>query len=326
MSILDRKDARLLFTMDFHSRMSLSQLGRQLGMSKQTIKYRLEKLEKRNIIQGYYADINASKLGMSIYLVYLEFSKISPEQEIKFSEHLSQQEAVGVNASIQGRWNYCFGIWASSITHFKQTYETIMESYEQFVKSKTIMIETDFYYFKPKPLLEEKNEEEIIMTGSIQTHKLDMIDSKILQALAKNARISLINIAQVVDLTASAVKTRIRHLERQKIILGYRVMINYALLGFLHYRVFLHLENSTKKQIAQLITYLKTKKEVISITKTIGYCDLEFRAVVRDIQEFFSLITALRNTFTIIKAHDEIIYYGFFDSLNYFPFINSHIN
>ena len=70
---LDIRDRKLLYSMDFYARQPLSQIARSLRISKQALTYRLERLEKENIIQGYYCDINPSKIGLTIYLVYFKF-------------------------------------------------------------------------------------------------------------------------------------------------------------------------------------------------------------------------------------------------------------
>ena len=196
-----------------------------------------------------------------------------------------------------------------------------MKDYEKYVKNKQVVIETDFYYFKPKPILDIKSDEQITMTGDIEGVKLDEIDKKILAQLAKNARISLVELAKIINLTPNAVKERIKSLEKNNIILGYRVFLNYQLLGFLHYRVFLHLENSTEEIERKIIQFLKYHKTCVSITKTIGYCELEFRPIVKDVDEFYKLMEELRNKFSdYLKEYESIIYYKMHDVWNYFPF------
>ena len=317
---LDLTDRKIIYTLDFNSRMPLSQLAKKVGISKQVAKYRLENLVKKGIIKGFYTDINASKLGLEIYMVYFKFHKMTPEIEKKFIEHMCSQESIGVNISVNGKWDYTIDLWASSIMHFKRQYQKIMKDYEKYVKSKQVIIETDFYYFKPKPILGIKSDEQITMTGDIEKVAIDEIDKKILSHLAKNSRVPLVELARIVKLTPNAVKERIRTLEKNGIILGYRVFINYQLLGFLHYRVFLHLENVEEIE-RKIIQFLKYHKTCVSITKTIGYCELEFRPIVKNVDEFYKLMEELRNKFSdYLKEYEPIIYYKMHDVWNYFPF------
>lgn len=317
---LDLIDRKIIYYLDFDARMPLSILAKKLRISKQVAKYRIEHLLKREVIKGFYTDINASKIGLEIYVLYFKFHKMSPEIEKKFIAYMCLQKKVGVNISINGKWDYTICIWAESIMHFKRAYQIMMKDYEKYVKSKQIVIETDFYYFKPKQILDKSSDDQITMTGDIEKIKIDDVDRIILRTLSKDARTSLVDISKNTKLTPNAIKHRIIYLEKNNIILGYRVFINYQKLGFLHYRVFLHLENLTDNVEKKIIQSLKYHKAVVSITKTIGFCELEFRSIVKDVNEFYELMEELRNNFSDnIKEYESIIYYKMHDVWNYFP-------
>ncbi len=318
LALIDRK---IIYELDFNSRMPLTQLAKKLRISKQVAKNRIDNLVKRKIIKGFYTDINASKLGLEVFMVYFKFHKMSPVIEKKFIEYMCGQESVGVNISVNGKWDYTIDIWASNVVEFKKHYNKIMRNYEKYVKNKQIVIETDFYYFKPKQILDKKSNEQISMTGDIEKSELDKFDKKILMHLAKNSRISLVELSEKIHLTPNAIKKRIKILEKKKIILGYRVFIDYQLLGFLHYRVFLHLDNLSEEIEKKIINFLKNHKTCVSITKTIGYCELEFRPICKSVDEFYELMDELRKEFSdYLKEYESIIYSKMRDVWNYFPF------
>jgi len=61
--------------------------------------------------------------------------------------------------------------------------------------------------------------------------QLDRTDTKIIQQLAKNARVSLVDIGKEVNMSRVAVKARIQALEDKGIIEKYSVIINPAKIG-----------------------------------------------------------------------------------------------
>ena len=63
---LDLTDRKIVYALDFASRMSLTQLGKKVGISKEVAKYRLDNLVKKGIIKGFYTDINASTRNNSL--------------------------------------------------------------------------------------------------------------------------------------------------------------------------------------------------------------------------------------------------------------------
>ncbi len=64
-----------------------------------------------------------------------------------------------------------------------------------------------------------------------QNSDIDAVDTKILQALTRDARISVAELARTVGLSAPSVSERIKRLEEAGIITGYRAAINPAALG-----------------------------------------------------------------------------------------------
>jgi len=317
---LSSVDKKLLYELDFQARMPLSVLARKVRTSKQMLLYRFARLQKEGVIQGFYADINPSKLGLIIYILYLKFQHMSPDKEKEFIHFLNTQPRVSANASVQGKWDHSVAIFARDIHEFKKVYERTIGIFEKYIKEKRITIVTDFYYYKPKYLVQnEFKPTEIVMSGPLESVPLDEVDNELLKTLAENARMPLLELGKKVKLTPNAVKARIKSLEKQKVILGYRVMIDHTKLQKLHYRVFFFLENDPTRQ-ETFRAFLAAQPQVISITKTIGYCELECRLLVDNVQEFYELMSAIKAKFTdVLKDFEPILYYKFHKSLNYYP-------
>ena len=61
---------------------------------------------------------------------------------------------------------------------------------------------------------------------------MDLIDSKILEVIQTNARISNAELSRQLDMAPSAVLERVRKLEKNDVILGYDVRLNPRALGY----------------------------------------------------------------------------------------------
>lgn len=310
-------EKKILEGLDFHAREPISTLARRLKMSKQRVAYNIERLEKEGIIQGYYADIDPSKLGVNIYLIYLVFQKIPADKEEAFITHLNNS-LLSVNVSTQGKWDHSFAILARDIYDFKEKYASIMKNYEQYVKDKRVTVVTDFWYYQ-QVFDENDKREHSMMHGPLSKVNLDKIDNKILKALGQNCRTSLLELSEETGLTPNAVRARIKILEKNKVIIGYRVMIDYNKIAKLHYRIFFFLKNDLKRQ-DELRQFLGNIPEVISITKSEGYADIEIRLISKDLDDFHRIITKIRRSFSdIINEYEPLLYYKFHKSLNYYP-------
>lgn len=310
-------EKKILQAMDFHAREPISILARRLKMSKQRVTYNIDNLEKQGVIQGYYADINPSKLGITIYLVYLTFHSMSAEKQESFIKHLNNY-LLSLNVSTQGKWDHSLAIIAKNIYDFREKYSGIMKSYEQYLKDKRITIVTDFWYYQQVFDKFDKRESSKMQEPSNKV-SLDDIDNKILRMLGENCRVSLLDLAEQTKLTPNAVRSRIKSLEKDKVIISYRVMIDYNKIGKLHYRIFFFLKNDIAHQ-DKLREFLADIPEVISITKTEGYADIEIRLITKDLDDFYRIISNIRMSFSeIINEYEPLLYYKFHKSLNYYP-------
>jgi Lrp/AsnC family leucine-responsive transcriptional regulator len=66
---LDPTDMLIVEIMQAEGRLSVSELGRKVGLSQPAASERLKRLEERGIIEGYGARINAAALGLGMMAV-----------------------------------------------------------------------------------------------------------------------------------------------------------------------------------------------------------------------------------------------------------------
>jgi Lrp/AsnC family leucine-responsive transcriptional regulator len=65
-SSLDETDARILGALDAYARLSMSELGRIVGMSAPSVSDRVRRLEATGIIRGFTLDVDTRALGYQI--------------------------------------------------------------------------------------------------------------------------------------------------------------------------------------------------------------------------------------------------------------------
>lgn len=62
---MDKKDEKILIELIKNSRMSFKQLGKKVGLSREVVTYRVNKLIEEKIITDFHSIINIEKLGYS---------------------------------------------------------------------------------------------------------------------------------------------------------------------------------------------------------------------------------------------------------------------
>lgn len=63
---LDATNRRLLAELQEDARLTIAELGRRIGLSSPAVAERLQRLEQRDVIRGYRAEINPRALGLSL--------------------------------------------------------------------------------------------------------------------------------------------------------------------------------------------------------------------------------------------------------------------
>ncbi|MEO1141348.1 MAG: Lrp/AsnC ligand binding domain-containing protein [Pseudomonadota bacterium] len=87
---------------------------------------------------------------------------------------------------------------------------------------------------------------------SLEVEELDAFDIKILEALSRDARISVTNLADEIGLSKTPCHSRLKKLEKSGYILGYRALIDPVKLGLEHIAfVEVKLSDTTAKALGE---------------------------------------------------------------------------
>ena len=73
MEKIDAKDRKILYQLDINSRRSFSQIGKKVGLHKDVVAYRVNKLQEKGIIKGFYTETDDYKLGYIRYRFYFTY-------------------------------------------------------------------------------------------------------------------------------------------------------------------------------------------------------------------------------------------------------------
>lgn len=91
---LDNIDRTLLNALQRDCRVPLQEVSEALGVPKSTVHYRVRKLEKDGIVQGYHAKVNAAELGYDYLAVVLVRARYGPRYREKLGRKLAKTPGV----------------------------------------------------------------------------------------------------------------------------------------------------------------------------------------------------------------------------------------
>lgn len=290
----DNKDLQILSALDCNARVSLTEIGRKTRLSKEVVSYRMKNLVEKGIMKHFYGYIDVARLGFEPMLLYLKCRLATEKTESEIVEYMKNVGNTGAIIKLIGPWDYLIIIWTENMSDYRKIEDEFMKKFGQIIQKKTVAVTAKREKFKHN-FLYSSNEKKSIIIGSRANEKIDKIDSKILCAISKNCRTPLSEVAKDVGLSSVAVKSRLRILEKKRIIAGYSIKINTAYYGFNQFRVFFSISDPLQKE--KLTGYLSMSANIASITEEIGESDIICEIYVKNLKELEDLIEQIKIKF-----------------------------
>src|SRR3989344_3822116 len=297
---LDLKDKRLLYELDLDSRQSFNELGKKLSLSKSSVIYRINNMQKSGIIKQYHTVLDIGKLGYISFRLYIKLQNSTPNKEI-----------VTWIVSVDGDYNIGCLILVKTISEMNVLWKELLKKYVNYLEERQLTIMTKVAYFSRAYLLDLKeNIYEINFITEPRNIDIDDTDKEILKLLAPNARISIIEISRKLKITPKTTINRIKALEQKKIIIGYKTVFNLELLGYQYYKVLFRLHNVVNEKLQQFKRYIKVHPNIVYDDEVLGGDDIEIEVQVKDNNELRALINAIKLKFAdMIKSYKILLFY-----------------
>lgn len=135
---------------------------------------------------------------------------------------------------------------------------------------------------------------------------IDCKDRTILDELEKNARISYTAIAKKLNLTEAAIRKRVKKLEENDIILGYKANVNYKKLGYSN-KIIMGVDTEPKSYL-RVLNILKEVDFVKSLTTSSGDHMIMFEVWVKDMDELKEYLDKVNAIEGVVESCPSIIH------------------
>lgn len=318
---LSVKDRRILSFLDFNARASLSSIAKNVGLSKQSVAYRLNTLRKSGIIRKYYAVINYPLLGCSFFKAYFKLQSLGERDLAEMIQFIKRNERTLWIGEFQGALDLSFSFLAKNSKEFNSFLDSFLDRFNKFVKARNISIVRNLHHFRRGYFWPpDHNPKDVLIKEADEKIELDKTDFRILQILANNARMPTKAIAEQLGLSPNGVKYKIERLIKSKVILCFRVLIDFEKINYLFYKTLLSLQNFSKKRIEEFVGYCKFHPNIVYLLETTGSWDMELEFEVKSIEEYHKTMREINNKFADLIGSSEPLLVFKEHELNYFPF------
>jgi len=138
---LDEIDQNILIHLQENARISMTELGKKIGLSTPATNERVKKLEEKEVIKGYKAIINPEKLNKNV----TAFILFDTKQGQKFKDFCKEQPEVVECHRLAGQFSYLVKVVTESV----KLLEEFIDASLRFGEPTTLVKLSSVVEYKP---------------------------------------------------------------------------------------------------------------------------------------------------------------------------------
>lgn len=295
---IDLKDRKILYQLDLNCRQSNTQIGTKVGLKKDVVAYRIKRMQEEGVIRNFWTAINTFKLGYTVFRIYINFQYVSSQIKEKIIQHFVNYRNVWAVISVKAEIDFDVIIWVKDAYEFYRFWSETLDKFEDYFAKYTFSIYIEAFNYKSSYLLPEIDDSDRLMyrtTCGGKPVEIDKIDYQILNEIAVNARIPLIDLAEKLGCSSQTINYRIKNLIKHGVIEAFRVNVGLPKLGLHKHKLDIYLKDH--KQRNAIWDYLKAKSYCDTLDVAIGWCDLEFELIVEDVDKLSQIMDEIHSKF-----------------------------
>ncbi|MGG0738230.1 Lrp/AsnC family transcriptional regulator [Niallia taxi] len=138
---MDEIDQNILIHLQENARISMTELGKKIGLSTPATNERVKKLEEKEVIKGYRAIINPEKLNKNV----TAFILFDTKQGQKFKDFCKEQPEVVECHRLAGQYSYLVKVVTESV----KLLEEFIDASLRFGEPTTLVKLSSVVEYKP---------------------------------------------------------------------------------------------------------------------------------------------------------------------------------
>jgi Lrp/AsnC family leucine-responsive transcriptional regulator len=198
-----------------------------------------------------------------------------------------------------GEFDLDIVLWVEDFNEFYRFWNNTLEHFGNYFGHQTISTLNNVLAYKKSFLLPDAqkstNREFYRLSSGGDTFKIDEVDYQLLNTIAMNARIPLIDLAAKLKCSSQTTSYRINNLLKKDIIKAFRVSIDISKLGLEKFGISIYLKDHSKKRLIQ--DYIKDNPNLEYIDEAIGWADIQFELIVENMNKLLQITDEFNSKF-----------------------------
>jgi Lrp/AsnC family transcriptional regulator, leucine-responsive regulatory protein len=153
----DETDKKILKVLNKEARKSIADISRITGIQRDSVMYRIQRMEKEKLILHYHAVLDPTLLNYPIYnFVIFELIYISEKEQNHFLAYLKSHKNVTYIVKMSGRWDLTINMVAKNLKEFDSIITEIRMKFSHIIKDyQTASIIEELKYDDMVELIED---------------------------------------------------------------------------------------------------------------------------------------------------------------------------
>ena len=292
---IDSINAKMLSELSVNARITDNALAKITRKSKDTMRYRIQKLKDAQIITAQSAIIDYTKLGLTSFKVYLTISASKDEYDALYQWAYSLAETFCIFEAQSG-WHLGLAFFCEDVLHFERIQSRLNAQFGHIIREQILTHMTRAYTyadsFHPKKMRVSHE-----LFGEIKRNTLSPTEITLLTELQRDASQTYVQLAQKSGISIEPTIRKIKQLQERNIIRRFVTNINYRKLGYSVYKVFISVQFLTTDLDVTLKAFLEQYAQMRNIISIIGPWRFEVEFVVKTHEELYTIVQEIQTQF-----------------------------
>lgn len=303
---LDVKDYEILRELDIDFRKSFSEIGKKVNLSKNSVSLRFEKL--KYFMLHNLVGLNTEILGYTEVKVYYTFDFFNEDTEKSIISELKKHKNILWAARYYGAYDLGVCFLVGNLEDLIKQVNEFNERFAGKINQKDMQIVCKRFHFRYNFIHKEKINDIYEIEKTNKKILLSNADKKIIHLIRHDPRMSLVEISYKTGMTPKTIASRIKSLEKNKIISGYFMTIDPVKFNHSTFKLLLQVKNLKKPE--EFESYLKSIKNVKYIMKMSGLWDYEIDFIYSNVTELQSQLELIKERFPNALKKIAILSFG----------------
>ncbi len=299
---LDERDYQLLDLLTHDAKTPTNVLAKELRLHKNSVLYRIERLQKIGVIKQFSMYPGFPTLGKDTFYVFFRL-RLSEEKKQEIYTYLKNHPLALWVIRLIGKWNIMLELVCDDIYHFNNEIAKITDYLGDIVSDYRVVLL--YFPYKVEPTINFRKEYVPKPFKIEKKVEIDALDKKILRILSENSALSYGKIANNIT-TSDTVFYRIKKLLNLGVIRKFVPIVDLQKLGFQRFFILLKLSDVNEVRFKALGTHIASNKNVFFAFRTTGELGVALFCAYKNTSELDIFLSKLNNLFSDILREQEV--------------------